>query len=172
MAPKKYEELTHQIIGCAMRVHSTLGNGFQEVIYQRCLAIELEKTNIPYQRELEIPIYYDGHDVGTRRADFVIRKKVLVELKALIKLEDVHLAQALNYLEAYRLDVGLLINFGARSLEFKRLLSRSNKSRQFSDPPDPTSPIPSNLGNPPNPTNPDSDNDFSFQSFKSGESRS
>jgi GxxExxY protein len=124
---RKHEQLTHDIIGCAMKVHSTLGNGFQEVIYQRCLAIELEKAGISFQREMEMPIFYDGHEVGSRRADFIVENNVLVELKALIALEEVHLAQALNYLEAYRLDIGLLINFGARSLEFKRLLSRSQK---------------------------------------------
>ena len=132
-----------------MKVHSTLGNGFQEVIYQRCLAIELKNAGISFQREIEVPIFYDGHEVGTRRADFIVEKKVLVELKAMVVLEDVHLAQALNYLEAYRLEIGLLINFGSRSLEFKRLLSRLNKSRQFA-----------------NPINPDSDN-----VLKSGASR-
>lgn len=130
MEEQLYKELTHTIIGCAMKVHGTLGNGFQEVIYQRCLAIELEKAGVSFVRELEMPIFYDGREVGARRADFIIEKKVLVELKALIDLEDVHLAQALNYLEAYRLDVGLLINFGSRSLQFKRLLSRSMKSGQ------------------------------------------
>jgi GxxExxY protein len=124
----KYDTLTHSIIGCAMRVHATLGNGFQEVIYQRCLAIELDKAGIGFVREHEMPIFYDGHEVGTRRADFIIEKVVMVELKAMIDLEDVHLAQGLNYLEAYQLDIGLLINFGARSLQFKRLLSRSQKA--------------------------------------------
>jgi GxxExxY protein len=128
METRKYEELTHSIIGCAMKVHSTLGNGFQEVIYQRCLAIELNKAGIAFQRELEMPIFYDEEEVGTRRADFIVANKVLVELKALITLEEVHLAQGLNYLEAYCLDVGLLINFGARKLEFKRLLSRKCKT--------------------------------------------
>jgi GxxExxY protein len=135
----KFEKLTHAIIGCAMKVHSTLGNGFQEVIYQRCLAIELEKAGIQFVREIEIPIFYDNREVGTRRADFIIDRNILVELKALIALEDVHLAQSLNYLEAYRLDIGLLINFGARSLQFKRLLSRSNKSRQSENPINPDS---------------------------------
>ncbi len=120
----KYEELTKKIIGCAMQVHSTLGNGFQEVIYQRCLAIEMTDAGLNYHRELEMPIHYKGHDVGTRRVDFLVEEKVMVELKAIIKLEDVHLAQALNYLEAYNLEIGLLINFGARSLEFKRLLNK------------------------------------------------
>ena len=125
-----HKELTHSIIGCAMKVHSTLGNGFQEVIYQRCLALELENAGIPFVREQEKTIFYNGHDVGTRRADFIVEDKVLVELKAIIELEDVHLAQALNYLEAYQLDIGLLINFGARSLQFKRLLSRSIKQNR------------------------------------------
>ena len=93
-----HADLTHKIIGCAMKVHRTLGNGFQEVIYQRCLAIELEKNGIYFEREQDIPIYYDGHNVGTRRADFLVENKVLVETKALVNLEDVHLAQAMNYM--------------------------------------------------------------------------
>jgi GxxExxY protein len=117
----KHEDLTKKIIGCAMTVHSTLGNGFQEKIYQRCLQIELTESGIKAKREFEIPIYYRDYRVGTRRADFLVDEKVMLELKAVIQLEDVHLAQALNYLEAYNLEVGLLINFGARSLEFKRL---------------------------------------------------
>lgn len=124
-----HADLTHKIIGCAMQVHRTLGNGFQEVIYQRCLAIELEKNGIYYKREQDIPIYYDGHNVGTRRADFLVENKVLVEMKALINLEDVHLAQAMNYLEAYQFNVGLLINFGAQSLQFKRVLSKRFKEQ-------------------------------------------
>ena len=118
------DELTHTIIGCAMKVHNTLGNGFQEVIYQRALAIELKRNEISFLREQEIPIFYEGHEIGSRRADFLIEKKVLLELKALIKLEDVHLAQALNYLTAYNLEIGLLINFGATKLEFKRLFRK------------------------------------------------
>lgn len=117
----KYGNLTKEVIGCAMRVHSTLGNGFQEVIYQRCLAIELEEAGIGYEREKEIPIFYKGIDVGLRRVDFLIEDQVMVELKAVIQMEDVHLAQAMNYLEAYNLEIGLLINFGARSLQFKRV---------------------------------------------------
>ncbi len=117
----KYSELTGKIIGCAMKVHSALGNGFQEVIYQRCMAIEMEKQNLLFARELEMTIYYDNTDVGTRRADFLVENKIIVELKAITKLEDVHLAQAINYLEAYKLETGLLINFGSRSLEFKRV---------------------------------------------------
>lgn len=120
------DELTYSIIGCAMKVHNTLGNGFQEVIYQRCLALELEKKHIKFARELEMPIYYEDTEVGTRRADFVIQEKVLVEIKAVIKLEDVHLAQVLNYLQAYRIDIGLLINFGSNSLEYKRLYRKKN----------------------------------------------
>jgi GxxExxY protein len=126
-AQYKYSDLTEKIIGCAMRVHSTLGNGFQEVIYQRCLKIEFGKNNLPYAREVEMPIHYEGEYVGTRRVDFMVDGKVLVELKALIQLEDVHLAQAINYLEAFNLEVGLLINFGAKSLEFKRLQNKKFK---------------------------------------------
>ena len=113
--------LTRRIIGCAMKVHSTLGNGFQEVIYQRALAIEMEYEGLKFEREKEMPIYYRGESIGTRRVDFFVEGLVLVELKAIIQLEDVHLAQAMNYLEAYGMKVGLLINFGARSLEFKRI---------------------------------------------------
>lgn len=117
----KFSEITENIIGCAMKVHNTLGNGFQEVIYQRALAIELGKAGIDFVRELEMPVHYDGQEIGTRRADFLVEGKVLVELKSLIGLEDVHLAQGLNYLEAYKLEVGLLLNFGSKKLQFKRL---------------------------------------------------
>jgi GxxExxY protein len=120
------DELAYKIIGCAMKVQSALGNGFQEVIYQRCLAIELEKQKLLFARELEMPIYYEDVEVGTRRADFIVENKVMVELKAVIKLEDVHLAQGLNYLQAYKIDKGLLINFGSTSLEVKRLFRKQN----------------------------------------------
>jgi GxxExxY protein len=121
------DDLTYKIIGCAMAVHSTLGNGFQEVIYQRALAIEFEKKGIAFQREVEMPIFYDELNIGARRVDFLVEGKVVVELKALTHLEDVHLAQGLNYLVAYRLEKGLLLNFGARSLEVKRLRHPANK---------------------------------------------
>jgi GxxExxY protein len=117
----KYSELTSQIIGCAMTVHSTLGNGFQEVIYQRALAIEMTKNELSFVREMEMPIFYDHQQIGTRRVDFFVEDKIMVELKAIIHLEDVHLAQAINYLEAYKMEVGLLINFGSKSLQFKRV---------------------------------------------------
>ncbi len=118
------DELTYKIIGCAMKIHNTLGNGFQEVIYQRCLAIELEKQGLGFAREVEMPIFYEEIQVGSRRADFVVENQVIVELKAIIKLEDVHLAQGLNYLKAYKMDKGLLINFGSTSLEVKRLFRK------------------------------------------------
>lgn len=117
----KHEEVTRKIIGCAMKVHSTLGNGFQEVIYQRALAIEMRKQGLDFQREMEMSIFYDGIDIGTRRVDFFVESDIMVELKAVIKMEDVHLAQAMNYCQAYGLPIGLLINFGAKSLEFKRV---------------------------------------------------
>lgn len=128
----KHSDVTGKIIGCAMKVHSTLGNGFQEVIYQRCLAIEMEKQGLGFARELEMPIYYEGIEVGTRRVDFLVEDKIMLELKALSRLEDVHLAQALNYLEAYKLETGLLVNFGARSLEFKRVTNEHKLANQQS----------------------------------------
>ena len=121
-----YEELTKKIIGCAMEEHKRLGNGFQEVIYQRALAIEMRFAGLEFVREKEMTIYYRDYEIGTRRADFFVESKIMVELKALIRLEDSHLAQAMNHLEAYKMEVGLLINFGARSLEFKRV--HNNKS--------------------------------------------
>jgi GxxExxY protein len=117
------DELTYKIIGCAMKVHNTLGPGFQEVIYQRCLAIELQRAGLEFVREREHTIYYEGIDVGTRRADFVVENKIVVEIKALVNLEDVHLAQAKNYVVAYDFANGLLINFGSQSLQHKLLFN-------------------------------------------------
>lgn len=119
-----YKEITHQIIGAAMRVHGFLGNGFQEVIYQRALAYELNQLNLNFQREQEQEIYYREcpKPIGTRRADFIVEGKILVELKAITQLEEAHWAQVLNYLRAYRYEVGLLINFGEKSLNFKRFV--------------------------------------------------
>ena len=121
MADYKYKEITEKIIGSAMRVHASLGNGFQEVIYQRALQIEMKEAGLQFARELSMPIYYKGLNIGERRVDFFVEEKIMVELKAIIQLEKVHLAQAKNYLEAYNMQVGLLINFGSISLEFKRL---------------------------------------------------
>ncbi len=121
----KHEDLTYKIIGCAMEVHKHLGNGFQEVIYQRALAIELGLQGISYKREQEMSIHYKGVDIGTRRVDFFVEEQIMVEIKAIINLEDVHLAQAMNYLEAYGLEIGLLLNFGAKSLQYKRVHNKS-----------------------------------------------
>jgi GxxExxY protein len=118
----KYSELTGKIIGCAMEVHKILGNGFQEVIYQRALAKEMNLLGLAFSREHEMQIFYKGDEIGTRRVDFFVEDKIMVELKAVIQLEDVHLAQAINYLEAYNMEIGLLINFGNRSLQFKRVM--------------------------------------------------
>jgi len=123
----KYSELTSKIIGCAMTVHKTLGNGFQEVIYQRALAIELKLAGISFAREFEMPIFYREQQIGTRRVDFLVEGIISVELKATTKLEDVHFAQGINYLEAYNLEIGLLINFGETSLNFKRLTNKKYK---------------------------------------------
>jgi GxxExxY protein len=130
----KYSDITHKVIGCAMRVHSALGNGFQEVIYQRALEIELQFTGFDFQREYTMPIYYNGKRIGTRRVDFLVMNVVSVELKAVTALEDVHLAQAINYLEAYDLELGLLINFGAKSLQYKRILNRKFKQKAQGNP--------------------------------------
>ncbi len=111
-----------------MEVHGILGNGFQEVIYQRALELEMALHDLEFRREFEMPIYYKDIHIGTRRADFLVEGIISVELKAVIKLEDVHLAQAINYLEAYNLEVGLLINFGSKSLEFKRVINSKFKS--------------------------------------------
>jgi GxxExxY protein len=130
----KYSELTAKIIGCAMKVHSALGNGFQEVIYQRALAIEMAEQVIDFTREHEMPVFYKNQQIGTRRVDFLISGIISVELKAIIQLHDVHLAQAINYLEAYDLEVGLLLNFGARSLEFKRVTNKKFKQKTQGNP--------------------------------------
>ncbi len=121
------DELTYKIIGCAIEVHKTMGNGFQEVVYQRSLAIELQNAGLLFEREIEQTLFYKSFDVGSRRADFIVGGKVVVELKAVVKLEDVHLAQAKNYLVAYNYDIGLLLNFGSASLEYKRIF-KSTKS--------------------------------------------
>ena len=117
----KYSELTGRIIGCAMEVHNALGNGFQEVIYQRALEYEMKLQNLMFAREFEMDIFYKDQHIGARRVNFLVENKISVEIKALIKLEPVHLAQAINYLEAYNLEIGMLINFGSMKLEFHRL---------------------------------------------------
>jgi GxxExxY protein len=130
MPEEKYlhSELTGKTIGCAMEVHNALGNSFQEVIYQRALEIEMGQQGLRASREHELDIFYKGIKIGNRRVDFFVEEKVMVEIKAVKELEDVHLAQAINYLEAYELEVGLLLNFGSRSLQFKRVM-KPNKAR-------------------------------------------
>jgi GxxExxY protein len=120
----KHDEITRRIIGCAMKVHAVLGNGFQEVIYQRALELEMAFESLVFEREKEMPIYYRDEGIGTRRVDFFVEGLIMVELKAIIELEPVHLAQGINYLEAYNMEIGLLINFGSKSLMFKRLLNK------------------------------------------------
>lgn len=122
---EEINQLTHKIIGCAMEVHNHLGNGFQEVVYQRALSIELNMQGIGHIREQEMPLQYKGYDVGTRRVDFFVEGKVMVEIKAIEKLEEVHKAQAINYCEAYNIADGLLINFGSKSLDFKRVYNKN-----------------------------------------------
>jgi GxxExxY protein len=132
----KYSDITEKILRSAMNVHSMLGNGFQEVIYQRALEIEFRSSGIDFGREVSMPVFYKGELIGERRVDFLIEGKICVELKALIQLENVHLAQGKNYLEAFNIEIGLLINFGAKSLEWKRLYNnkfdpaRTNQNNQ------------------------------------------
>ena len=123
----KYSALTEKIIGCGIEVHKILGNGFQEVIYQRALEMEMNLQGLKFSREFEMPIFYKNNRIGTRRVDFLVENVISVEIKAVIQLEDVHLAQAINYLEAYNLEIGLLINFGSKSLTFKRLTNSKFK---------------------------------------------
>jgi len=130
----KYSELTGKIIGCAMKVHAALGNGFQEVIYQRALEIEMKEVDLSFSREHEMLIYYKQQQIGTRRVDFLVEGVVSVELKAITQLEDVHLAQAINYLEAYDLEIGLLINFGSKSLQYKRIINRKFNQKNHGNP--------------------------------------
>ncbi|UYZ62137.1 GxxExxY protein [Hymenobacter weizhouensis] len=125
----RFTPITEKIIGCALRVHGKMGSGFQEVIYQRCLAIEMEKAQLLFAREVEMPLFYDGHEVGARRVDFLVEESVLVELKALTEINDSHYAQVINYLNAYELEVGLLLNFGEPSLRIKRFV-KSQQSRK------------------------------------------
>ena len=124
-----YVDITGKVIGCAMKVHSTLGNGFQEVIYQRALAIEMKHEKINFVRELEMHIYYRDEVIGQRRVDFLVEDCVSVEIKAVKELEPSHLAQGKNYLEAYNLEIGLLLNFGALSLQYKRLLNNKAEKK-------------------------------------------
>jgi len=124
----KYSALTEKIIGCAIEVHKILGNGFQEVIYQRALEMEMNLQGLKFSREFEMPIFYKNNRIGTRRVDFLVENVISIEIKAVIQLEDVHLAQAINYLETYNLEIGLLINFGSKSLTFKRLTNSKFKS--------------------------------------------
>ena len=125
----KYGELISKIIGAAISVHSILGNGFQEVIYQRSLEIMFGEQKLIFARELSLPILFKGLQVGKRRVDFLVEEKICVELKAVVRLEPVHMAQAMNYLEAFDLEIGLLINFGASSLEWRRLTNKKYVSK-------------------------------------------
>ena len=127
MTKEEQDKTTYEIIACAMEVHNILGNGFQEVVYQRALSVEMKLRDIDHQREFEMPLFYKGVDVGQRRVDFLVANELSIEIKAIINLEDTHLAQAMNYLEAYNLQTGLLLNFGAKSLQFKRLFNKKYK---------------------------------------------
>ena len=139
----KYEDLTGKIIGCAMKVHSKMKSGYKEIIYSRCLAIEFDRARIKYNREMEWPIYYDDIIVGRKRVDYMIEDTISLELKAVRELTDKELNEGLNYLETHNLEIGLRINFGGTSLEFKRLFNKKYNPNK-------------NPGNPANPSNPGS----------------
>ena len=141
MTDFKYGEITEKIIGAAFRVHGILGCGFQEVIYQRAMELEFRAMSLNYVREFEMPIFYMDQQIGTRRVDFFVDNKISVELKAIIKTEDVNIAQAINYLEAYNLEIGLLINFGAKRLEFNRFTNKKYNPQIIPHPINPKHPI-------------------------------
>ncbi len=124
---EEIDKLTHKIIGCAMAVHRVLGNGFQEVVYQRALAIEFRHAGLEYLREMEMELFYRDEPIGTRRVDFFVEGEVMVELKAVEVLNGIHKAQAINYCEAYNIADGLLINFGSTSLEYRRVFNKKMK---------------------------------------------
>lgn len=124
-----HSDITEKIIKCAINVHNKLGCGFQEIIYQRAMAIEMEKERLEFMSECEMDIYYDGEVIGTRRADFFVEDKVMVELKAIAEIEEINKQQIINYLEIYKIDIGLLINFGNKRLEFKRFINEKNNQR-------------------------------------------
>jgi GxxExxY protein len=134
----KYKDITEKIIGAAMKVHSALGNGFQEIIYQRALALQMEVDAISFIRECNMPVLYLNQQIGERRVDFFVENKICVELKAILNLEPVHFAQARNYLEAFNIEVGLLINFGSISLQFKRLSNPKHNPSVINHPQNPT----------------------------------
>ena len=129
----KYSAITGKIIGCAMEVHNHIGNGFQEVIYQRALSIEMELQSLSYKREMEMALSYKGRAIGKRRVDFFVEDKIMLEIKAVKELEDVHLSQAINYLEAYGSEIGLLINFGNTRLQYKRVMKPNKQYNNASD---------------------------------------
>ena len=157
MTDFKYGDITEKIIGAAFRVHGTLGNGFQEVIYQRAMELELSAGHLNFVREFEMPIYYMDQVIGTRRVDFLVDSKISVELKAVTKMEDVHIAQAINYLEAYNLEIGLLLNFGAKRLEFNRFTNKKYNPQIIQHSTTPIYPKNFHPVNPINPINPSSD---------------
>ena len=126
----KYSDITEKVLRGAMNVHSILGNGFQEVIYQRALEIEFRLLGVSFGREISIPVFYKGELIGERRVDFLIEGKICVELKALVQLENVHLAQAIKYLEAYDLEVGLPVNFGSKSLQHKQIVNKKVQQKK------------------------------------------
>lgn len=122
----KINDLTHKILACAMKVYNTLGNGFEDAVYQRALVIEMEFQGLSFEREKEMSIYYHDIEIGTHKVDFLIDKKLILDVKVVNELLPVHINQAVNYCEAYNIDDGLLVNFGKTSFEFKRVYKKNH----------------------------------------------
>ncbi|MCK4328812.1 GxxExxY protein [candidate division WOR-3 bacterium] len=126
-----HKDLTHKIIGAAMEVHKRVGPGFSEKIYENGFIVELNLQGIPYEQQNRVTINYKGHNIGDYIIDTVVDKRIVVELKALDKINNIHEAQLISYLKASECKVGLIINFGKPSLEWKRILLK--KELQSSD---------------------------------------
>ena len=127
MEKSAFDDLAYKVIGCSMKVQGILGSGFQEKVYQRALSVEFSNQNISFAREIEMDIFYEGIQVGCRRVDFYVEDQLVVEIKAVSILDEIHLAQAISYCQVFNKASGLLLNFGSRNLEYKRVYNTSYK---------------------------------------------
>jgi GxxExxY protein len=118
----EFEELSGRILGAAVEVHKALGPGFLEAIYQRAMEVALNHRGIRFQRQKEVRVYFEGEDLGVQRLDLVVEQQVILELKAVKALEEIHFAQLRSYLKATGLHIGLLLNFNAPTLVSKRVV--------------------------------------------------
>lgn len=122
-----FEDLTSKIIGAAINVHKELGSAYEEKIYQRALQIEFQKIGIKSIREQEVNIQYSGIEVGKKKLDFVVEHKIIIELKKADEINNVHIAQVASYLQALRLKLGLILNFGLSKLQIKRVIAKGTE---------------------------------------------